>query len=92
MHTWAFVAHSCSRGPTNSRKRLPAVIRINARTISLDADSLTAHSWKASGPVTARAAEVISGFDIGFPRWVPLHVAALSHGGAKVLGVCDSSA
>ena len=41
MHTWAFVAHSSSRGPTKSRKRMPAVIRINACTISLVKDPLS---------------------------------------------------
>lgn len=79
MHWWAFIAHKRSRGPKTSRKRMPAVIRLNARNLKLEVDALaTALSWKVSGPVRAVHAEVIIGFDIGFPRWVPLRLAVSS--------------
>ena len=92
MYSWAFISHKRSRGPKISRKRIPAVIRLDARNLSLEADALaTARSWKVAGPVTALDAEVIIGFDIGFPRWVPLRVAASATSGASTIGIRDSA-
>jgi hypothetical protein len=93
MYTWAFVAHKRTRGPKTSRKRLPAVIRLDSRNLSLEADALAAaRSWKVSRPVPTLDAEVIIGFDIGFPCWVPLRLAVSSMSGPSTIGIRDSAA
>jgi hypothetical protein len=92
MYTWAFAAHLHTRGPKISRKRMPAVIRLDSRALSLEADALaTARSWKVSRQVSTHDAEVIIGFDIGFPCWMPLHLAVSETSVPSVIGIRDSA-
>ena len=79
MGVWAFNAHHKSRGPKAGFNRMPVVIRIHRANLALERDPLAANpSWMFRGSVPVQDAEVIMGFDVGFPEWVPLHLAARS--------------
>lgn len=79
MGVWAFHAHHKSRGPKAGANRKPVVIRIQRAKLALERDPLAANpSWMFRGIVPVQDAEVIMGFDVEFPKWVPLHFAATS--------------
>jgi hypothetical protein len=79
MGMWAYTAHAKSRGPKNGVNRKPVVIRISRAKIALERDPLARNpSWMVKGSVSVQDAEVIIGFDVEFPQWVPLHIAAAS--------------
>lgn len=79
MGNWAYMAHQKSRGPKAGANRKPVVIRINRAKLDLERDPLAlSASWMVKGSVPVQDAEVIMGFDVEFPEWVPLHLAARS--------------
>lgn len=79
MHNWAYIAHLRSRGPRDSLGRKPTVIRISAEKINLVVDPLAAApSLMVKGSVLEKGVEVAIGFDVDFPKWVPLELVAAS--------------
>lgn len=76
MGHWAHIAHRKSQGPKAGLNRKPVVIRINREKLALERDPLASSpSWLVRGSVPVEDAEVIMGFDVGFPQWVSLHFA-----------------
>jgi hypothetical protein len=79
MGNWAYMAHRKSRGPKAGANRKPVVIRINRAKLILERDPLAlSASLMVKGSVAVHDAEIIMGFDVGLPEWVPLHLAARS--------------